>query len=176
MDCLTSSKEISGKSHYPHISLETPKQTQPFHIIFEKIVFKNIIESIDTQQSFIITHLSDKGILDFDIDNIEDSEEGFNMNGLNWNKVYNIKVIDDASNLIEELYSYEWETDINGNVQNTPKDEYNHALDALRYVVMELLNAKQGRAGSYTLSAPSLNESTREFNKDYSKRSTYTLG
>ncbi len=40
-------------------------------------------------------------------------------------------------NLIKELRSYTYERDREGNFTNSPIDAYNHALDAVRYVVME---------------------------------------
>jgi len=57
-----------------------------------------------------------------------------------------------CSNLIEELYSYEWMDDGSGNVTNIPVDANNHAMDAMRYVVMELLNKKKINAGTYQIS------------------------
>jgi len=56
------------------------------------------------------------------------------------------------ANLIEELYSYEWTDDGNGGITNIPIDANNHLLDALRYGVMERLNAKKINAGKYTIS------------------------
>ena len=56
------------------------------------------------------------------------------------------------ANLIEELYSYEWTDDGNGGLTNIPIDANNHLLDALRYGVMERLNAKKINAGKYTIS------------------------
>lgn len=72
--------------------------------------------------------------------------------GIDLVKRYQIIVTKDNNNLIEELYSYEWQDDGNGGVTNTPVDANNHALDALRYVVMELLNAKKITAGQYNIS------------------------
>jgi len=72
--------------------------------------------------------------------------------GIDLVKGYNLIVPKSCSNLIEELYSYEWMDDSNGNVTNRPIDAYNHALDAVRYVVMELLNKKKIVAGNYAIS------------------------
>ena len=72
--------------------------------------------------------------------------------GIDLMKAYKIIVPKYCNNLIEELYSYEWQDDGSGHITNVPIDAYNHALDAARYCVMELLNAKKVNAGKYTLS------------------------
>ena len=72
--------------------------------------------------------------------------------GIDLVKGYNLIVPKYCSNLIEELYSYEWMDDGSGNITNRPIDAYNHALDAVRYVVMELLNKKKIVAGQYAIS------------------------
>lgn len=72
--------------------------------------------------------------------------------GIDLVKKWQIIVPKHCTNLIEELYSYEWQDDGSGGVTNIPVDAYNHALDAMRYVVMELLNAKKISAGNYAIS------------------------
>lgn len=72
--------------------------------------------------------------------------------GIDLVKRYQIIVPKANANLIEELYSYEWVDDGNGGITNVPVDANNHALDAMRYVVMELLNAKKINAGNYAIS------------------------
>lgn len=71
--------------------------------------------------------------------------------GIDLVKKYRIIVPKENANLIEELYNYEWIDDGNGGVSNVPIDAYNHALDALRYGVMECLNAKKINAGKYAI-------------------------
>jgi phage terminase large subunit len=72
--------------------------------------------------------------------------------GIDLVKQYNLVIPKNNSNLIEELYSYEWVDDGNGGVTNIPIDANNHLLDALRYGVMEMLNAKKINAGKYQIS------------------------
>jgi phage terminase large subunit len=72
--------------------------------------------------------------------------------GIDLVKQYRIVVPKANTNLIEELYSYEWVDDGNGGVTNIPVDANNHLLDALRYGVMEQLNAKKINAGRYAIS------------------------
>jgi len=72
--------------------------------------------------------------------------------GIDLVKKWNIIVPKHCTNLIEELYSYEWQDDGNGGVTNIPVDNNNHALDAMRYGVMEQLNAKKINVGNYAIS------------------------
>jgi phage terminase large subunit len=72
--------------------------------------------------------------------------------GIDLVKQYRIVVPKSNTNLIEELYSYEWVDDGNGGVTNTPVDANNHLLDAMRYAVMEQMNAKKINAGNYQIS------------------------
>lgn len=72
--------------------------------------------------------------------------------GIDLVKQHRIIVPKVNTNLIEELYSYEWVDDGNGGVTNTPVDANNHLLDAMRYAVMEQMNAKKINAGNYQIS------------------------
>jgi phage terminase large subunit len=72
--------------------------------------------------------------------------------GIDLVKQYRIVVPKVNTNLIEELYSYEWVDDGNGGVTNIPVDANNHLLDAMRYGIMEQLNAKKITAGKYAIS------------------------
>lgn len=72
--------------------------------------------------------------------------------GIDLVKKYRIIVTKDCANVIEELYNYEWIDDGNGGITNLPIDAFNHAMDAMRYGVMECLNAKKINAGKYTIS------------------------
>src|SRR6187402_1959093 len=47
------------------------------------------------------------------------------------------------TNTIKEFRSYCWDTDKNGNKINKPIDDYNHAIDAIRYHEMESLGHKR---------------------------------
>ena len=71
--------------------------------------------------------------------------------GIDLVKKYRLIVPKECANIIEELYNYEWIDDGSGGVTNLPIDAYNHALDAVRYGVMECLNAKKINAGKYNI-------------------------
>lgn len=65
---------------------------------------------------------------------------------------YGICVDKKSTNLIDELYSYEWMKDKNGIQLEKPQDFNNHAIDALRYLAMSRLSIKQQNRGKYVLS------------------------
>jgi phage terminase large subunit len=62
---------------------------------------------------------------------------------------YQLCVTASSLNVIKELRSYKWQTDKNGTTINKPVDYYNHALDALRYVVLNKL--QKPRNGNYAI-------------------------
>ena len=64
------------------------------------------------------------------------------MFGINLLKGYTINVDATSKNLIKELEQYRWKVDKNGDSLNVPIDNYNHAIDALRYLVMHKFSKK----------------------------------
>jgi phage terminase large subunit len=64
------------------------------------------------------------------------------MFGINLLKGYTINVDAGSKNLIKELEQYRWKVDKNGDSLNVPIDNYNHAIDALRYLVMHKFSKK----------------------------------
>lgn len=67
----------------------------------------------------------------------------YGINLINQNKVY---VTEGSSNLITELQSYTWKKDREGNTLNQPVDNFNHAIDAVRYGLTSLLeNPNKGK-------------------------------
>ena len=65
---------------------------------------------------------------------------------------YKIKIPKSCQNLINEFYSYEWETDRFGKILDRPVDFNNHLLDAARYVAMMKLSQKATAIGKYVIS------------------------
>ena len=66
----------------------------------------------------------------------------YGLNLINQNK---ISVTSRSTNLIHELRNYVWMKDKEGNTLNKPIDRFNHAIDAVRYVLMsELENSHRG--------------------------------
>ena len=64
--------------------------------------------------------------------------------GINSVKQFPIKVTSRSTNLIKEIRAYKWATKRNGETTGKPIDKFNHALDAVRYVVMEKLGRPTG--------------------------------
>jgi phage terminase large subunit len=60
-------------------------------------------------------------------------------------KGYRLKVTSRSRNLIVELKNYRWKMDKNGNSLNVPVDRFNHALDAVRYVILNKLFVRKKR-------------------------------
>ena len=71
------------------------------------------------------------------------------MFGINLLKGYAINVHSSSSNLIKELEQYKWKVNKNGDSLNVPIDQYNHAIDALRYLIMHKFSKKG--YGTYTV-------------------------
>ena len=59
-----------------------------------------------------------------------------------------IMITSSSTNIIKEVRGYVWATDRTGKETGEPIDSFNHAWDAIRYVVME---KKRTRSGSYSL-------------------------
>ena len=62
----------------------------------------------------------------------------------------NYLVTSNSTNLIKELRSYCWDTDKTGKRLNKPVDNFNHAIDAVRYHEMETLGMNKNY-GSYNI-------------------------
>jgi len=71
------------------------------------------------------------------------------MFGINLLKGYAINVHSSSRNLIKELEQYKWKVNKNGDSLNVPIDDYNHAIDALRYLIMHKFSKKG--YGQYTV-------------------------
>ena len=56
---------------------------------------------------------------------------------------YKIRVTNSSNNLIKELENYIWKQDKSGNIMNEPIDDWNHILDATRYIGMMTLGKKR---------------------------------
>ena len=71
-------------------------------------------------------------------------------NGIDILKRHRIHVTKQSTNLITELQRYKWAKDTNGNFLNRPVDIWNHALDAVRYVGLNMLKIQN--KGKYNIS------------------------
>jgi phage terminase large subunit len=62
--------------------------------------------------------------------------------GLDILQQYQLLVTNESLNLIKELRSYTWDTDKTGKKLNKPIDDFNHAIDGIRYFAMMELKKK----------------------------------
>ncbi len=68
--------------------------------------------------------------------------------GIDLMKERKILITKRSVNLIKELRNYQWKTDKTGKSLNIPVDDFNHGIDAVRYVVLKKL-AKAGQIGFF---------------------------
>ena len=61
------------------------------------------------------------------------------INGLDILKRYKIHVTRRSTGILDNLRSYKWAKDRDGNTTNKPEDKNNHGIDALRYVALAKL-------------------------------------
>lgn len=69
--------------------------------------------------------------------------------GIDLLQQYDMLVTERSVNIIRELRAYVWEKDREGNSTNKPIDNFNHAMDALRYVAIMTIGRKS--LGKYSI-------------------------
>ena len=89
--------------------------------------------------------------LGFNVKPVKKGKDSIRM-GIDLMMQYRLIVTKRSKNIIKEFGEYVWTQDKNGNFENIPVDYSNHAIDAIRYVCMERLNAKKIKAGQYSIS------------------------
>ena len=65
--------------------------------------------------------------------------------GIDKMQQYPLMVTSNSVNLIRELRGYVWATDRSGDQTGEPIDDFNHAIDAARYIIMEKLRTRSGQ-------------------------------
>lgn len=65
---------------------------------------------------------------------------------------YKLHILKTSTNLINEMYGYQYATDKHGYTTDTPEGGLDHLLDAARYVALMKLTQKAVRKGSYAIS------------------------
>ena len=86
--------------------------------------------------------------LGWTVDGVKKGKDSL-MFGINLLKGYKINVHLSSQNIIKELEQYKWKVDKMGNTLNQPIDDFNHSLDALRYLIMHKFSKKG--YGKYTV-------------------------
>ena len=76
--------------------------------------------------------------------NIKPAQKGPDsvLKGIDVLKRYKLNVLKTSVNITKELQNYKWVTDKNGNTLNQPVDQFNHGMDAIRYVALNKLGIK----------------------------------
>ena len=64
---------------------------------------------------------------------------------------YKLHILKTSTNLINEMYGYQYASDKHGYITDTPEGGLDHLLDAARYVGMMKLTQKAVRKGSYAI-------------------------
>ena len=67
------------------------------------------------------------------------------LHGIDLIKRHKVWIEESSKNILNEFGSYKWRTDRDGNLIDTPEDDNNHAIDAIRYVLDMELNKKSGK-------------------------------
>lgn len=65
--------------------------------------------------------------------------------GIDILKSYQLKVTKNSVNLIKELRNYKWAVDKHGKVLNKPIDNWNHAIDGVRYLALMKLSVEKNK-------------------------------
>ena len=65
-------------------------------------------------------------------------------NGIQWIQNFEIIVHPRCVNFITEISNYTWAKDKFGNQTNTPIDDFNHLMDAMRYGLEKYINSRKG--------------------------------
>lgn len=86
-------------------------------------------------------------LLDLGIDNIQSVVKTPIEAGIDQLWQYKIHVHPKCKNIWNEFNNYVFDTDNIGNTLNRPKDENNHAIDALRYSVRQYMDMYDGSMG-----------------------------
>lgn len=93
-------------------------------------IYKNVGIVADCQESKSIAELSNVGFI------VEPSKKGRDSinSGIDILQRYKINITRRSKGIRREVLSYKWKEDKNGKPLNEPIGEFNHALDAIRYV------------------------------------------
>jgi phage terminase large subunit len=67
------------------------------------------------------------------------------LHGIDLIRRHHIFIEANSKNILQEFGSYRFKEDKDGNLLDTPEDDNNHAIDAIRYVLESELNKKSGK-------------------------------
>jgi len=125
---------------------EVTYQTGLLNSDIAKLLPKNIPVYADSAEPKSIADIQRYGIT---IKGVTKGKDSINY-GIDVMQREDYLVTSQSTNLIKELRSYCWDTDKTGKRLNKPIDNFNHALDAVRYHEMETLGMNRNY-GSYNI-------------------------
>jgi phage terminase large subunit len=134
------------KHNETRILNEVTYQTGLLNSDIAKILPKNVPCYADSAEPKSIADIQRYGIT---IKGVTKGRDSINY-GIDVMQRENYLVTSNSTNLIKELRSYCWDTDKTGKRLNKPVDNYNHAIDAVRYHEMETLGMNKNY-GSYNI-------------------------
>jgi phage terminase large subunit len=100
--------------------------------------FKVISESADPR---LITEIRNGGIKIHPVDKPKGSVKA----GIDKMLELNLKITENSNNILKERKHYTWDTDKDGKYINEPIDDWNHAMDAIRYWVWYNILGRTGK-------------------------------
>jgi len=133
-------------------------------LFINELLYQNKLTNNDIADSFLAMGLQRYDTIVADAAEPKSIEEiyraGFNIKGakkgadsinlsIDILRRYPLCITASSTHLLKELRSYKWQTDKNGFTINKPVDYNNHAIDALRYVALNLL--RRPRVGKYAI-------------------------
>jgi phage terminase large subunit len=125
---------------------ETVYQTGLLNSNIAKLLPKNVPVYADSAEPKSIRTIQLEGIT---IKGVTKGKDSINY-GIDVMQREDYLVTSNSTNLIKELRSYCWDTDKTGKRLNKPIDNFNHAIDAVRYHEMETLGMNKNY-GSYSV-------------------------
>ena len=114
---------------------ELKYQTGLLNSDIAKLLPKHVVVYADSSEPKSIEEIRRYGIT---IKGVTKGKDSINY-GIDVMQRQNYLVTSNSTNLIKELRAYTWDTDKQGTRLNKPIDNFNHAIDALRYHEMESL-------------------------------------
>jgi phage terminase large subunit len=66
------------------------------------------------------------------------------LSGIDKIKRHKVFITNNSPNILKEFQSYKWKVDKDGKLLDSPVDDMNHTIDAVRYVLESTLNKRQG--------------------------------
>jgi len=126
---------------------ELKYQTGLLNSDIAKLLPKDVVVYADSSEPKSIEEIRRHGIT---IKGVTKGKDSINY-GIDVMQRQTYLVTSNSTNLIKELRSYTWDTDKQGTRLNKPIDNFNHAIDALRYHEMETLglNSNYGKYSIY---------------------------